>query len=100
MTLVLSDGTRIEGITMNGNNYVSQEEVKESDLAGKLSPVSVEENGAVTQELENAALVQILHYNDGWYIALREMTETEVMLAKLRADTDYIAAMSDVDLEG
>ncbi|MBR1476896.1 MAG: hypothetical protein IJ608_02915 [Lachnospiraceae bacterium] len=100
MTLVLSDGTRIEGITMNGNNYVSQEEVKESDLAGKLSHVSVEENGAVTQELENAALVQILHYNDGWYIALREMTETEVMLAKLRADTDYIAAMSDVDLEG
>lgn len=51
--------------------------------------------------LHDAELVQITHDNpDGkWWFILRELSEDELFKMRVRAQLDYIAMNSDIDLE-
>ena len=44
-------------------------------------------------------LIQILKYEDGYYFALRELTQQELDNIKIQSNIDYIAMMSNIDLE-
>ena len=44
-------------------------------------------------------LVQIVHYEDGYYFVLRDITEAELEKMKMQSDIEYLAMMSDIDLE-
>lgn len=100
--ITLSDGTKLENLGMNGNNFISETEVTEETFNGKLSRVIVEgnEDGQETkQEYEHMELVQIIHYEDGYYFILRELSERELKDEKMQSNLDYLAMMVDVDLE-
>ena len=73
-TIILSNGTVLSGLTLNGNNFVSPTEVTEATFAGKLDTVTITD-GETTETLHNAELVQIAHYDfmDGWYFILQEI---------------------------
>lgn len=94
ITIALSNGTELTGLELNGNNYISPEKLTEDTFADGLSPVVI--NG---EEHEQMALVQCIQHADGrtWFI-LRDVTAEEVANAKLRADIDFIALMSDIKL--
>lgn len=96
ITIALSNGTELTGLELNGNNYISPEKLTEDTFADGLSPVVI--NG---EEHEQMALVQCIQHADGrsWFI-LRDATPEEAAQAKLRSDIDYLALMSDIDLEG
>lgn len=94
ITIALSNGTELTGLELNGNNYISPEKLTEDTFADGLSPVVI--NG---EEHEQMALVQCIQHADGrtWFI-LRDATAEEVAQAKLRADIDFLALMTDVEL--
>ena len=92
--IALSNGTELTGLELNGNNYISKEALTEETFNDGLSPVVI--NG---EEHEQMALVQCIQHADGrtWFI-LRDVTAEEVAQAKLRADIDFLALMTDVKL--
>lgn len=94
ITIALSNGTELTGLELNGNNYISPKKLTEDTFADGLSPVVI--NG---EEHEQMALVQCIQHEDGrtWFI-LRDVTAKEVAQAKLRADIDFLALMTDVEL--
>lgn len=94
ITIALSNGTELTGLELNGNNYISPEKLTEDTFADGLSPVVI--NG---EEHEQMALVQCIQHADGrtWFI-LRDVTAEEVAQAKLRADIDFLALMTNVEL--
>ena len=44
-------------------------------------------------------LVQIAHYEDGYYFVLREIPQEELDKLKMQSDIEYIAMMSNIDME-
>ena len=100
--ITLSDGTQLKDLKLNGNNFVSETEVTENDFKGKLSKVIIEgqEDGQVVkQEYEHMELVQVAHYEDGYYFILRELSKAEIKERKMQGDIEYLAMMTDIDLE-
>lgn len=100
--ITLSDGTTIENLGLNGNNFVSETEITADMFTDKLSKVTIEgkENGQdVKQEYEHMELVQIVKYDDGYYFVLRELSQDELSKIKIQADIEYIAMMADIDME-
>lgn len=94
----LADGTALEGLSLNGNNYVSTKKLTADDFAGKLSHVTITD-GKTTQEMENAELVQCQQYDNEYWFILREKSAAEVTAEKTQANIEYIAMMADIDLE-
>ena len=92
--IALSNGTELTGLELNGNNYISKEALTEETFNDGLSPVAI--NGEVHDQM---ALAQCIQHEDGrtWFI-LRDVTAEEVAQAKLRADIDFLALMTDVEL--
>ena len=46
----------------------------------------------------NMELVQIVKYDEEYWFVLRTMTKKELQDLKNRADIDYLAMMSDIEL--
>lgn len=100
--ITLSDGTTIENLRLNGNNFVSETEIKKEMFDGKLLKVTIEgikDGKKVVNEYKNMELVQIVHYEDGYYFVLRELSQEEINMAKIQGNIEYLAMMTDVDLE-
>ena len=98
--VTLSDGTEFKDLRLSGNYYISQTEITEKDFLGKLSNVIIENTENNTrQEYGQMELIQILKYKDGYYFALRELTQQELDNIKIQSNIDYIAMMSNIDLE-
>lgn len=86
-TLTLSDGSKLENLQLNGNNFLSETEVTPATFAGKLSEVRITASGTPTEPrpypdtLHDAELVQITTPDetpDGrWWFILREIPEEE-----------------------
>lgn len=98
--ITLSDGIQLKDLKLSGNNYISKTKITEDDFKGKLSKVIIEnETDKISVELEHVELVQIVHYEDGYYFVLRQLSADEIDKIKTKADIEYLAMMTDVDLE-
>lgn len=100
-TIILSDQTELKNLHLNGNNFVSETKVTEDQFLNNLSPVIIREDDTGTEEERpHMELVQIAHYKDleGWYFILRNISQKELDDMKLRADIEYLAMMTEVDL--
>lgn len=98
--ITLADGTQFKNLKLNGNNYISKTKITEEDFKGKLSKVIIEnETEKTSEEFKHMELVQIVHYEDGYYFVLRELSEQELKDIKIQGNLDYLAMMVDVDLE-
>lgn len=98
--ITLADGTELKDLKLSGNNYISKTKITEDDFKGKLSKVIIEnETEKTSEEFKHMELVQIVHYEDGYYFVLRELSADELDKIKTKADIEYLAMMTDVDLE-
>ncbi len=75
-TITLSDGTKLEDLKLNGNNYISQAEVTEDTFKGKLSKVTIESDEK-TEVLHDVEVIQISPVGEEYWFILREMTDEE-----------------------
>lgn len=97
-----ADGVKLaEGLTLNGSNYVSKDEVDVSGLP-KVFKLTVKDNeGNTTEEFEHAKLLQQVQYawdDNKYYLAFASVSEQEVMNAEFRSNLDYLAMCADVSL--
>lgn len=97
ITVILSDGTEITDLKMNGNNFVSLIKIDEKIFDGNLSTVTIVD-GEEETKYNNMSLIHCTKYDSEYWFALRELTDTELVTIKNRADIDYIALMCDVEL--
>ena len=76
-TITLADGRKLTGLGKNGDNFVSSEKVDETIFKDNLSVMTVSD-GKTETVYHNAELIQQQEWFDGsWYLAFRELTESE-----------------------
>lgn len=99
-TISFADGTIIDNLRLNGNNYISSTELTEAVFAGNLRQVTITDSDGNINEYTNMELVQLQRYGNEWWFILRKKSTQQMSDERLRADIDYIAMMTDVELEG
>lgn len=99
-TILLPDGTIFENLTRNGNNYISSKKIDPDDVCFQRCSPLIIRCGETEERHEHAALVHVTSYGAAYWFAFRDISEEELAVEKLRSDLDYIAMMTDVDLEG
>lgn len=96
--ITLSNGTKIENLRRNGENYISESVVDASIFEGNCSPV-IFSDGEQEDVHEHMELIQIVQQNSGEYwIAMRDITEEELAKIKMQSDIEYIAMMAGIEL--
>jgi len=76
----LKDGKELKNLTLNGNNFISKTEIKDSDLTEEnLTTVEITSNDANEQTMvgtfKNMFLVQNKTYGSEWWFILAEKTK-------------------------
>ena len=99
-TIRLSDGSQIEGLILNGNNFISKNEVTESTFAGKLAKVVItgdadKDDAGLIGEHTNMVLVQVKKYGDEYWFVLRDMTKQELRDLKTDARLSYLEMITE-----
>lgn len=74
--ITLADGTSLDGLDLNGNNYISSTAVTEDTFTGKLSSVTIEGPDG-TQTYQDMKLVQISKVGKSYWFILAEKTAEE-----------------------
>lgn len=95
--ITLDDGTVISGLRKNGDNFISSAKITESVFEDNLAVVKIDD-GEREETHSNMDLVQITQVGNEYWFVLRDITAEELVLAKLRADIDYVGMMADVPL--
>lgn len=95
-SVTLSDGTKLDNLALNGNNFVSALEVTEDTFKGKLSKVTIVDEDGKSTEHGEMELIQAAHYSDGYYFILADKQVTaEDQLQKAVADlTSMVMALT------
>lgn len=97
--MTLSDGSELDDLKLNGNNYISNTELTEDTFSGNLSSVTIEGSDGSAQTMGESELVQIVKTGDEYWFILREYSADELAKMRNRADIEYIAAMAAIDLD-
>lgn len=98
-TIELADGTTLEDLDLNGNNFISSKKLTEDVFEDNLAHVVMTDSDGKTEEHFNMALVQIQKVGTKYWFVLRHLTEQEVKDARVQANIEYIAMMADIDLD-
>ena len=96
--VIFSDGNKIENLTMNGNNFVSKTEITE-DMFTSFKHIVIKDSNDNEQIIEYGKLLQIVHYSDGWYFIIVELSPVEIAVDNLEAQALFTALMTDTVLE-
>ena len=97
-TLILADGTKIEGLRMNGDNFISETKVDEELFEDNLSTLTISDGETVTVK-ENVQFIQQVECEDGFYFCFRTLSEQEIQMATMMSKLEYLAMMTDVDID-
>lgn len=95
INIELSDGSVIQELEVNGNCLISENNIKNELLTDDmLSEISI--NGVT---YKNVTLVRKWVQDNKIWLALRQKSEDEIWKEQCKSNLDYIAMMTDVDLE-
>lgn len=95
--ITLADGTVIDNLKLNGNNFISPVEIDETIFDGNCLNVTIND-GEKDEVHMNMELVQIIKVNDKYWFVLRDVPETELAFVKMQSDIEYVAMMSEIEL--
>ena len=99
--ITLADGTRLSGLELNGNNFISKTKITESTFSGKLSHVIISGNSeyddaGLIGEHENMELIKCKQYGQDYYFILRDIPQEKLQQMRIDARLDYIEMMEDL----
>lgn len=99
-TITLADGRKLRNLEKNGTNYVSSTKVDEDIFKDNLSVMKVSD-GETEETLSDMVFIQQMEWPDGtFYLAFRERTAHEKLLASIATNatsiTDMQAALAEV----
>ncbi len=97
-TIISSTNRAVSDLEKNGDNYVSKTEIDESIFDSDLLELIISD-GEKEEVLKNMQFIQQMKIGDEYYICFREVPDQELKYMKDRSDIEFIAMMSDIDLE-
>ena len=102
-SVILDDGTTFVHLAVNGSYFVSKTEVRREQFAhfrGKYRVVleSGEDPYGVAGEYEGRELSDYRVSAGGWYFALSSVDGVRLERERTRADIEYLAMMSGIQL--
>lgn len=88
-TIILADGTRIENLELNGNNFISDEIIADDIFTGNLDTVTITDGE--TTEIYTDMMLYSNHIDDGksWFV-LGEKTEQQKMQERITSLEEQI----------
>lgn len=96
-SITLADGTVLDDLKLNGNNYISQKEIKEEVFEDNLYSVTISD-GEKEETHTNMELVQLTEYEGAYWFILRDISPEILDRMKLQSDIAYLAMMTGVKL--
>jgi hypothetical protein len=96
--ITLSDGSQIENLELNGNNFIAKKELSNAVFEGKLSTVRILDLETQTEEVHEDMVLISNRVNDGksWFI-LGEKSEREKKEEAISSTfTDIEMALAEV----
>lgn len=96
-SITLADGTILDDLKLNGNNYVSQKEIKEEAFQDNLYSVTISD-GEKEEIHTNMELVRLMEYEGAYWFILRDIPPETLDRMRLQADIAYLAMMTGVKL--
>lgn len=97
--MTLASGTVISGLRLNGNNYISREQLSPETFSEDAMLEVRISDGQREEVIQNAKLENLTMWGDETWIIIRQKTAEELAAEKLAATIDYIAVMAGVDLD-
>ena len=101
-TITLNDGTKLEGLTFEGNIFFSDKAIDARTLRGKLNPVTItsdtEDDTGITGEHAHMELCYCKIIDGRHAFALNDIPNDRWKFEKLRANQEYIAMMTGIQL--
>ena len=91
--IIFNDKSEINA-ERNGSNFITD---AKPTIPDDLTNVEIVEDGATTV-IQNAQFVECYPLDERYYFTLIEISEAELQHIKDRADIEYIAMMSDIEL--
>ncbi len=96
--VVLADGTKLSELRLNGNNFISEEEISPDIFSGNCSPVAIYDGNCVVVH-DHMELVQVTTPFDGeWWFVLRDISDAELEQIQMQSDIAYLAMMAGIEL--
>lgn len=93
-SVTLSDGTKLDNLALNGNNFISTTAVEEAQFDGKLKGVVITDSEGTEENHENMFLVQVTHPSDSeWWFILADKSEAQIKQEQLNQS---IASLTDM----
>ena len=96
-SITLADGTVLDNLRLNGNNFISKTPVDPVLFNGNCSPVVISD-GEVEETHENMELVQVTPYQGEYWFILRDLSSAELASMKMQSDIEYVAMMAGIEL--
>lgn len=94
ITITLADGTVLENLGMNGNNFISEEKIEDSVFEDNLDRVEIYDGATEeTTILHDAELVQNVKYDEEYWFVFREKSSQEL---DLEAINDAIIELAEI----
>ena len=101
-TITLNDGTKIEGLTFERNIFFSSSELTPEMFRGKLNPVTItsdtEDETGITGTHQHMELCYVKLMDGKFALALNDIPNDRWEMEKLRANQEYIAMMTGIQL--
>ena len=77
-TITLHDGTKLENLELNGNNFIAEGVIADSVFADNLATVVVTDGTTINNYLDMALVINRVENGRSWFV-LRVKTEQEKM---------------------
>ena len=81
-TVTLQDGTVLDNLTLNGNNYISDTLIDDAVFESNLDTVTIND-GESTQVHENMKLIANQAYDGKSWFVIGEKTEKDMLMQEL-----------------
>ena len=100
MKITLQDGTVLENLKLNGNNFISDTIIETSIFEDNLGNVKIENEEGNVAEYRFMKLIQnIVVDGKSWFI-LVEQSENDLLKARLKATEDALTFLMDMQMMG
>lgn len=94
--ITLSDGSQLENLTLNGNNYIAQGEIADSVFEGKLDTVKISDGENEETYADMVLVSNIVREGKSWFILGQKSEEEKQREAINSSFTDLQMALAEV----
>ena len=100
MKITLQDGTVLENLKLNGNNFISDTIIENTVFEDNLGNVKIEDDEGNVTEYRFMKLIQNIEVDGKSWFILAEQSENDLLKARLKATEDALTFLMDMQMMG